>query len=95
MTIHLIRRYDGFEQIVTGVYGPYDRRQRGIFFWELGKIRKGWELLWISGDNFNIVRFQHDRKDGEGNIRNRKKINEIIMELALIDIRLWVEYILG
>lgn len=47
--------------IVTGVYGPTNSRQRGLFWSELNSIRNKWSGYWCIHGDWNVVKFPSER----------------------------------
>jgi exonuclease III len=45
----------------TGVYGPNDDRDRRLIWDELVGMRSWWEVPWVVGGDFNMVRFPLER----------------------------------
>lgn len=59
----LVATYKGEVQrwIVTGVYGPVGGVNLGVFLDELDGIRRGWDLPWCIGGDFNEVLYLEER----------------------------------
>lgn len=66
---------DNWEQVVTTIYGPNKRRLRPQFWNELRSIKKQVGTTLDPGGNFNIVRFQEERRGGDGNGQDREMFN--------------------
>lgn len=56
-------------------------------FWDGQRVIESM-LSWILGGNFNVVRFQEERRGKDGNGRDREAFNSLINELAIIDLSL-------
>ena len=69
-----------------GSYGPTLKRNRELFWEELGAIRGLWSDPWCIGGDFNVVRFPSERSR-EGRITcSMRRFSEVIEELALRDL---------
>lgn len=40
-----------------------------------------WNVLWVVGGDFNVVRYQDDRRRGDGIIIERVRFNDTIQQL--------------
>ena len=71
-----------------GSYGPTLKRNRELFWEELGAIRGLWSDPWCIGGDFNVVRFPSERSR-EGRITgSMRRFSEVIDELASRDLPL-------
>lgn len=67
--------HDNFEGVVTGVYGPNRAKERRQFFHELQDIRGLWELPWLIGGDFNIIRKPEEKNTSCSNTRGMRNFN--------------------
>lgn len=68
------------------VHEPNNKTMRRAFWEELRALNDKWNRPWVIGGDFNVVRFQHEWKGGDCNIRDKERFNSLIGELQLIDI---------
>ena len=55
---------DGLRWVFTGVYGSVCRRDKEVFWEELGSIKGLWRDPWCVGGDFNMIRYPEERRRG-------------------------------
>ncbi|WKA08526.1 hypothetical protein VitviT2T_026242 [Vitis vinifera] len=76
---------DGMRWVFTGVYGPVCRRDREVFWEELGSIKGLWRDPWCVGGDFNMIRYPEERSRGGELSASMKRFTEVVEDLELRD----------
>lgn len=71
---------------MTAIYDFNDKNRRSEFWKEIRIIANKWDLPLIIIGDFNIIRFQEERKWWDGNGLDRDQFNSIIGELGMVEI---------
>ncbi|XP_010275990.1 PREDICTED: uncharacterized protein LOC104610867 [Nelumbo nucifera] len=80
---------DGFEWVLTNVYGPNDYKQRKENWEQLGDIRGLWEGPWCVGGDFNVIRFKEEsNKVRQRSTTSMRKFNEFINAFELKELNI-------
>lgn len=74
--------------LVTNVYGPSSDDQKQNFIQELKGLAPLVNHPWILGGDFNLVRWLIDRSGDRSSFELMAQFNDVILDLALIDIPL-------
>lgn len=74
-----------FHWFFTGVYGPNKVSERKFLWRELHYIRGLWEIPWVIGGDFNVIRRIEERNTSRGITHSMKKFSRFISIHALID----------
>ena len=76
---------DGMRWVFTGVYGPVCRRDREVFWEELGSIKGLWSDPWCVGGDFNMIRYPEERRRGGELSASMRRFTEVVEDLELRD----------
>ena len=76
----------GFEWAFTGVYGPHDLPARRILWDEMSGVVSWWDVPWIVGGDFNIVRYPSERVGAEHITNPMQDFTDFIFSNGLMDI---------
>ncbi|RVW56016.1 LINE-1 reverse transcriptase-like [Vitis vinifera] len=76
---------DGMRWVFTGVYGPVCRRDREVFWEELGSIKGLWRDPWCVGGDFNMIRYPEERSRGGELSASMRRFTEVVEDLELRD----------
>ncbi|RVW98940.1 Transposon TX1 uncharacterized 149 kDa protein [Vitis vinifera] len=76
---------DGMRWVFTGVYGPVCRRDREVFWEELGSIKGLWRDPWCVGGDFNMIRYLEERNRGGELSASMRRFTEVVEDLELRD----------
>jgi hypothetical protein len=87
ITIILKNRNNGFEWMYTTIYGSTRISLKNNFWLELQPIRNQYDLAWLIGGDFNVVRFRTERKGLFFNHSISRKFNSFISHNQLIDLK--------
>ncbi|RVW32476.1 hypothetical protein CK203_081299 [Vitis vinifera] len=68
---------DGMRWVFTGVYGPVCRRDREVFWEELGSIKGLWRDPWCVGGDFNMIRYPEERSRGGELSASMRRFTEV------------------
>ena len=79
---------DDFCWNFIGVYGPTLKKEREVFWGELGAIRGLWGGPWCVAGNINVVRFPMECSKGGRLTSSKRRFFEIIEDLELRDLPL-------
>jgi exonuclease III len=79
---------DQFVWALGGVYGPNLDVERRILWEELAGVMSLWEIPWVIGGDFNIVRFPSERSCGSNYSTAMMEFSDFIAEQGLVDIPL-------
>lgn len=74
--------------LVTNVYGPSRDEENETFIQELNKLSNFISHPWILVGDFNLVRWLIDCSGGIRSFGLMNEFNDLIMDLALIDVPL-------
>lgn len=69
VTILLEEEKSGYQYAFTGVYGPCDRKERKGLWKELAAINGIMAQLWAVGGDFNVIRFEEEKRGRAKNTR--------------------------
>jgi exonuclease III len=72
----------------TGVYGPNDARDRRLMWDELAGMRSWWEVPWVLGGDFNVVRFPSERVGSDSFSPAMHEFSDFISVHGLVDLPL-------
>ncbi len=88
LTLRLRHRSSGFSFFLTNVYGPPRWEGKSEFCDELRQLKSTCEGCWVVCGDFNFTRSQAERSSKEWSRRATFMFNELIHDLALIDLPL-------
>ncbi|RVW12594.1 hypothetical protein CK203_114463 [Vitis vinifera] len=74
---------DRMRWVFTGVYGPVCRRDREVFWEELGSIKGLWRDPWCVGGDFNMIRYPEERSRGGELSASIRRFTEVVEDLEL------------
>ena len=72
----------------TGVYGPNDDRDRRLMWDELAGMQSWWEVPWVLGGDFNVVRFPSERVGSDSFSPAMHEFSDFISFHGLVDLPL-------
>ncbi len=75
-----------FEWAFSGVYGPIRNAERRLFWEGLSGICSWWDVPWVVGGDFNIVRFPSERVGSDQTSPAMRDFSDFISSLGLLDI---------
>lgn len=76
LSLRLKNKVDHSELVIMSIHEPNSGHHRSDFQEELRDINRTWNLSWVLGDDFNIVRFR--KRDRSDNSHDRKSFNNLI-----------------
>jgi hypothetical protein len=79
---------DGFEWAFARVYGPNDNSDRRWLWDEMAGLLSFWELPWVLGGDFNVIRFPSERSGGRRISSAMREFSDFIFERGLMDLPL-------
>jgi exonuclease III len=78
----------GFEWAFTGVYGPHDVSARRVFWEEMAGVHSWWDVPWVVGGDFNVVRFPSERLGATHLTTAMQDFSDFISSTGLMDIHM-------
>ena len=76
----------GVEWAFSGVYGPHNSADRGLLWEELSGVHGWWEVPWVVGGDFNVVRYPSERLGAVQLTSGMQGFSDFIFAKDLIDI---------
>ena len=76
----------GFESVFIGVYGPHDLSARRNFWDEMSGVESWWDVPWVVGGDFNVVRYPSERLAAVNITTPMQKFMDFISSTGLMDI---------
>ncbi len=88
LTVRLTHRASGVVFYVSNVYGPHSREEKRACCTELALLQHCCGDNWVVCGDFNLIRTPEDRNRGGRDGCGARLFNDLISELALIDLPL-------
>ncbi|XP_026442599.1 uncharacterized protein LOC113342191 [Papaver somniferum] len=88
LSVHRINKHDGFEWVLTNVYGPNKPHERADFWDELDNICRFWDLPWCLGGDFNVITKCDEKKGCNKITKSMENFCDFILQHNLIDLPL-------
>ncbi|XP_026433507.1 uncharacterized protein LOC113330930 [Papaver somniferum] len=88
LSISCSNKDDGFQWILTNVYGPNKPRERDSFWEELDNVYSFWDLPWCIGGDFNTVLSCDEKKNSSKFTKSMKSFSSFIAQHELINLPL-------
>lgn len=85
-TILLKEENSRHQHAFTRVYGPCDRKERKGLWKELAAINGIMSQPWAVGGDFNVLRFEEEKRGRAKNTTAMRELSKFIHELSLIDL---------
>jgi hypothetical protein len=74
--------------LFMGVYGPHDVSARRVFWEEMSGVHSWWDVPWVVGGDFNVVRFPSERLGAMHLTTAMQDFSDFISSTGLVDIHM-------
>ena len=96
LSVKLKKRASQLTFCITSMYGPNDRSMKPLFLQDLHVIHAWCSVTpWALMGDFDMTRFTEERRGCIANLNDSDSFNDLIRDLALIDIPLGEGHLLG
>ncbi|RVX02987.1 hypothetical protein CK203_023201 [Vitis vinifera] len=85
-TLEAAEQLEGCCRVFTGVYGPFNKKDRECLWDELGAVRGLWGDPWCVGGDFNVILAQGERSRQGRVTPAMRRFAQVMDDLELIDL---------